>query len=91
MYIEKHEKMTNENDDNTDYVESDLEIQILPAEQVDEESWDDAVVYDDSILEPLTVQKILVGLFHLKNLRDLLASSNQKVVKSLFLVIFIRI
>lgn len=56
VYRETRE-MTNENDDNTDYVESDLEIQILPAEQVDEESWDDAVVYDDSILEPLTVQK----------------------------------
>lgn len=29
----------------------------IPADQVDEDKWDNAVVYDESLLEPLTVQK----------------------------------
>lgn len=35
----------------------DLEEYVIPAEQVDEEKWDNAIVYDDALLEPLSVQK----------------------------------
>lgn len=34
-----------------------LEQYVIPADQVDEEKWDNAVVYEDSMLDPLTVQK----------------------------------
>lgn len=45
--------MDNENTD----METEQEIQILPSDEVDEEKWDNAVVYDDTLLDPLTVQK----------------------------------
>ena len=45
--------MDNENTD----METEQEIQILPSAEVDEEKWDNAVVYDDTLLDPLTVQK----------------------------------
>ena len=45
--------MVNENTD----METEQEIQILPSAEVDEEKWDNAVVYDDTLLDPLTVQK----------------------------------
>lgn len=35
----------------------DLEEYVIPADQVDEEKWDNAIVYDDALLEPLSVQK----------------------------------
>ena len=34
-----------------------LEQYVLPADQVDEEKWENAIVYDESLLDPLTVQK----------------------------------
>ena len=33
----------------------DLEEYVIPADQVDEEKWDNAIVYDDALLEPLSV------------------------------------
>ena len=30
---------------------------MIPAEQVDEEKWDNAIVYDDALLDPLSVQR----------------------------------
>ena len=35
----------------------DLEEYVIPADQVDEEKWDNAIVYDDELLDPLSVQK----------------------------------
>lgn len=35
----------------------DLEEYVIPADQVDEEKWDNAIVYDDALLEPLSIQK----------------------------------
>ena len=37
--------------------EDDLELHVIPADQVDEEKWDNAVVYGNDALDPLTVQK----------------------------------
>ncbi len=34
-----------------------LEQYVLPADQVDEEKWENAVVFDEALLDPLTVQK----------------------------------
>lgn len=42
----------------TDVTETeDLEEYVIPADQVDEEKWNNAIVYDDALLEPLSVQK----------------------------------
>ncbi|ERK42751.1 peptidase, M56 family [Eubacterium ramulus ATCC 29099] len=35
----------------------DLEEYVIPADQVDEEKWNNAIVYDDELLDPLSVQK----------------------------------
>ena len=35
----------------------DLEEYVIPADQVDEEKWDNAIVYDDALLDPLSVQR----------------------------------
>jgi len=37
--------------------ETDQEIHFLPADQVDQEKWDNAIVYEEAALDPLTVQK----------------------------------
>ena len=34
-----------------------MEEYVIPADQVDEEKWNNAIVYDDALLEPLSVQK----------------------------------
>lgn len=39
------------------YTDSNLEVVEIPADQVDEDKWENAIVYDESLLEPLTVQK----------------------------------
>lgn len=51
MYCETRvqETVSMDNDDLKEYV--------IPADQVDEEKWDNAIVYDDALLEPLSVQK----------------------------------
>lgn len=42
----------------TDVTETeDLEEYVIPADQVDEEKWNNAIVYDDELLDPLSVQK----------------------------------
>ena len=38
-------------------VDSELEQHVIPADQVDEEKWNDAVVLGDDVIEPLTVQR----------------------------------
>ena len=35
----------------------DLQEYVIPADQVDEEKWDNAIVYDDALLEPLSIQR----------------------------------
>ena len=80
--------MDNENTD----METEQEIQILPSAEVDEEKWDNAVVYDDTLLDPLTVQKNFSWTVPPeKLLHVLLVLLRKKVVKSLFHAIFIRI
>ena len=39
------------------YTDSNLEVVEIPADQVDEDKWENAIVYDESLLEPLAVQK----------------------------------
>ena len=42
----------------TDVTETeDLQEYVIPADQVDEEKWNNAVVYDDALLDPLSVQR----------------------------------
>lgn len=48
---------TCESEQNASYFESSTEIHMIPADQVDEEKWNEAVVYEEDLLEPLTVQK----------------------------------
>lgn len=48
---------TCESEQNASDFESSTEIHMIPADQVDEEKWNEAVVYDEDLLEPLTVQK----------------------------------
>lgn len=38
-------------------METDAEIQMLPADEVDEEKWNSAIVYDESLVSPMSVQK----------------------------------
>ena len=38
-------------------METDAEIQMLPADEVDEEKWNNAIVYDESLVSPMSVQK----------------------------------
>lgn len=33
------------------------EMYVIPADEVDEEKWDNAIIYDEPVLEPMTVQK----------------------------------
>lgn len=47
---------TCESEQNASYFESSTEIHMIPADQVDEEKWNEAVVYEEDLLEPLTVQ-----------------------------------
>ena len=51
MYCETRvqETVSMDNDDLKEYV--------IPADQVDEEKWNNAIVYDDALLDPLSVQK----------------------------------
>ena len=37
--------------------ENTQQMYVIPAEQVDEEKWDNAIIYDEPVLEPMTVQK----------------------------------
>ena len=39
------------------YTDSNLDVVEIPADQVDEEKWNNAIVYDDELLDPLSVQK----------------------------------
>lgn len=39
------------------YTDNSSEFIEIPADQVDEEKWDNAIVYDEPVLEPMTVQK----------------------------------
>lgn len=48
---------TCESEQNASDFESSTEIHMIPADQVDEEKWNEAVVYEEDLLEPLTVQK----------------------------------
>lgn len=48
---------TYESEQNASDFESSTEIHMIPADQVDEEKWNEAVVYEEDLLEPLTVQK----------------------------------
>ena len=48
---------TCESEQNASDFESSTEIHMSPADQVDEEKWNEAVVYEEDLLEPLTVQK----------------------------------
>lgn len=48
---------TCESEQNASDSESSTEIHMIPADQVDEEKWNEAVVYEEDLLEPLTVQK----------------------------------
>lgn len=42
----------------TDVTETeDLQEYVIPADQVDEEKWNNAIVYDDALLDPLSVQR----------------------------------
>ena len=48
---------TRDLDTNNVYSNDALEMIEIPAEEVDEEKWSNAIVYDESMLEPLVVQK----------------------------------
>ena len=48
---------TCESEQNASDFESSTEIHMIPADQVGEEKWNEAVVYEEDLLEPLTVQK----------------------------------
>lgn len=48
---------TCESEQNASDFESSTEIHMIPADQVDEEKWNEAVVYEEDLLETLTVQK----------------------------------
>ncbi len=39
------------------YSDNEVEFIEIPADQVDEEKWEEAIVYEDPVLEPLTVQR----------------------------------
>lgn len=43
--------------ENPDSINNELEIFEMPADQVDEEKWENAIVYEESVLDTLTVQK----------------------------------
>ena len=42
---------------NATYVDANTELHMIPADQVDEQKWNEAVVYEEDLLDPLTVQK----------------------------------
>ena len=46
-------------------METDAEIQMLPADEVDEEKWNNAIVYDESLVSPMSVQKHLMALCYM--------------------------
>ena len=41
----------------TEYTDRVMMHLLIPADQVDEEKWDNAIVYDDALLEPLSIQR----------------------------------
>lgn len=53
LYMETREVETNQLRDS----DTEVEYHVIPADQVDEEKWNNAIIYGESAIDPLTVQK----------------------------------